>query len=376
MKDFLKFTLATIVGIVVSSVLLFFISIMVMFSMLYSSDSEVQVRENSILKLDLKGTLSERSQENPFTMLMGNDYEACGLDDMLASIRKAKENENIKGIYIEASNMTSNGYASLKEIRDALADFKESGKFIVAYADTYTQGLYYVSSVADQVMLNPQGMLQWSGLASTPMFYKDLLEKVGIEMQFFKVGTYKSAIEPATSMKMSDANREQVTDYLTSMWSQITADVSASRGLSVEELNKAADRLLLFQPAEESIKCGLADTLIYKNDVRDYLKQKVGIDKEDDLHMLSLNDMLNVKKNVPKDKSGNIVAVYYAHGTIGSMMRGSDEGIEADKVIRDLRKLKEDEDVKAVRKKSLSSCPWETMRLRADTTLRAMQIPS
>ena len=348
MKDFLKFTLATIVGIVVSSVLLFFISIMVMFSMLYSSDSEVQVRENSILKLDLKGTLSERSQENPFTMLMGNDYEACGLDDMLASIRKAKENENIKGIYIEASNMTSNGYASLKEIRDALADFKESGKFIVAYADTYTQGLYYVSSVADQVMLNPQGMLQWSGLASTPMFYKDLLEKVGIEMQFFKVGTYKSAIEPATSMKMSDANREQVTDYLTSMWSQITADVSASRGLSVEELNKAADRLLLFQPAEESIKCGLADTLIYKNDVRDYLKQKVGIDKEDDLHILSLNDMLNVKKNVPKDKSGNIVAVYYAHGTIGSMMGGSDEGIEADKVIRDLRKLKEDEDVKAV----------------------------
>ena len=346
MKDFLKFTLATIVGIVVSSVLLFFISIMVMFSMLYSSDSEVQVRENSILKLDLKGTLSERSQENPFTMLMGNDYEACGLDDMLASIRKAKENENIKGIYIEASNMTSNGYASLKEIRDALADFKESGKFIVAYADTYTQGLYYVSSVADQVMLNPQGMLQWSGLASTPMFYKDLLEKVGIEMQFFKVGTYKSAIEPATSMKMSDANREQVTDYLTSMWSQITADVSASRGLSVEELNKAADRLLLFQPAEESIKCGLADTLIYKNDVRDYLKQKVGIDKEDDLHMLSLNDMLNVKKNVPKDKSGNIVAVYYADGDIDDT-KGKDR-IGALRVISDLEALQNDKDVKAV----------------------------
>jgi len=348
MKDFLKFTLATIVGIVVSSVLLFFISIMVMFSMLYSSDSEIQVRENSILKLDLKGTLSERSQEDPFTMLMGNDYEAHGLDDMLTSIRKAKENENIKGIYIEASNMASNGYASLKEIRDALADFKESGKFIVAYADTYTQGLYYVSSVADKVMLNPQGMLQWSGLASTPMFYKDLLEKVGIEMQFFKVGTYKSAIEPASSMKMSEANREQVTDYLTSTWNQITADVSASRSISVENLNKAADQLLLFQPAEESIKWGLADTLIYKNDVRDYLKQKVGIDKEDDLHMLSLKDMLNVKKNVPKDKSGNIVAVYYAYGTIGSMMGGSSEGIEADKVIRDLHKLKEDEDVKAV----------------------------
>ena len=205
MKDFLKFTLATIVGIVVSSILLFFISIIVMFSMLYSSDSEVQVKEDSILKLDLKGTLSERSQEDPFSLLLGNDYQAYGLDDVLASIRKAKENENIKGIYIEASTLMCDGYASLKEIRDALADFKESGKFIVAYADMYSQGLYYVSSVADKVMLNPQGMLEWSGLSSTPMFYKDLLEKVGIEMQFFKVGTYKSAIEPASSMKMSDA---------------------------------------------------------------------------------------------------------------------------------------------------------------------------
>ena len=348
MKDFLKFTLATIVGIIVSSILLFFISIIVMFSMLYSSEPEVQIKEDSILKLDLKGSLSERSQEDPFALLMGSDYQAYGLDDLLASIRKAKENENIKGIYIEASSLVSNGYASLKEIRDALADFKESGKFIVAYADTYSQSLYYVSSVADKVLLNPQGMLEWSGLASTPMFYKDLLEKVGIEMQFFKVGTYKSAVEPASSMKMSEANREQVTDYLTSMWSQITADVSASRGLSVAGLNQAADRMLLFQPAEESVKCGLADTLIYKNDVRDYLKQMVGIDKEDDLHMLGMKEMLNVKKNVPKDKSGNIVAVYYAYGTIGSMMGGSSEIIEAEKVIRDLRNLKEDEDVKAV----------------------------
>ena len=348
MKDFLKFTLATIVGIVVSSILLFFISIIVMFSMLYSSDSEVQVKEDSILKLDLKGTLSERSQEDPFSLLLGNDYQAYGLDDVLASIRKAKKNENIKGIYIEASTLMCDGYASLKEIRDALADFKESGKFIVAYADMYSQGLYYVASVADKVMLNPQGMLEWSGLSSTPMFYKDLLEKVGIEMQFFKVGTYKSAIEPASSMKMSDANREQVTDYLNSMWGQITADVAASRGLSVEKLNEAADRFLLFQPAEESVKCGLADTLIYKNDVRDYLKQMVGIDREDDLHTLGIKEMLHVKKNVPKDKSGNIVAVYYAYGTIGYMMGGSDEIIKGDEMIRDLRKLKEDEDVKAV----------------------------
>lgn len=347
MKDFLKFTLATITGIIVSSVLLFVISILVMFSMLYSSDAEVTVPENAIFKLELNGTLSERSQENPLSLLMDDDLQAYGLDDLLSAIQKAKENENIQGIYIETKSLAADGYASLKAVRDALANFKASGKFIVAYGDTYTQGLYYLASVADRVILNPQGMLEWTGLASSPMFYKDLMDKVGIRWQIFKVGTYKSAVEPRTAMKMSDANREQVTDYLGSLWGQITADVSASRGISVDSLNEAADRMLLLQPAEECLAYGLADTLMYKNDVRDYLKQRVGIDPDDNLHMLGLKDMLNVKKNVPKDKSGNIVAVYYACGQIGSGLTG-EEGIEAEKVCRDLRELKEDEDVKAV----------------------------
>lgn len=347
MKDFLKFTLATITGIIVSSVLLFVISILVMFSMLYSSDAEVTVPENAIFKLELNGTLSERSQENPLSLLMDDDLQAYGLDDLLSAIQKAKENENIQGIYIETKSLAADGYASLKAVRDALADFKASGKFIVAYGDTYTQGLYYLASVADRVILNPQGMLEWTGLASSPMFYKDLMDKVGIRWQIFKVGTYKSAVEPRTAMKMSDANREQVTDYLGSLWGQITADVSTSRGISVDSLNEAADRMLLLQPAEECLAYGLADTLMYKNDVRDYLKQRVGIDPDDNLHMLGLKDMLNVKKNVPKDKSGNIVAVYYAYGQIGSGLTG-EEGIEAEKVCRDLRELKEDEDVKAV----------------------------
>lgn len=349
MKDFLKFTLATIVGIVVSSVVLFFLSILITFSMLYTSDSEVQVKENSIFKLDLNGTLSERSQEDPFSFLIGDDSQSYGLDDILASIRKAKENENIKGIYIEATSLSSNGFASLKEIRDALADFKSSGKFIVAYADTYTQGLYYISSIADKILLNPQGMLDWSGLASSPIFFKDLLDKVGIEMQVFKVGTYKSAVEPYTSTQMSDANREQVTDYLTSLWSTLTTEVSSARQISTDDLNRAADRMMLFQPAEECVASGLADTLIYKTDVTDYLKQMAGLEKDDDLPTLDLNDMRNVKKNVPKDKSGNIVAVYYACGQIGNGMTGSgSEGIDGEKVTRDLRKLQEDEDVKAV----------------------------
>ena len=346
MKDFLKFTLATVTGIIVSSVVLFFISILVVFSMVSSSESETQVRKNSVMMLDLNGTLAERSQENPLDILMKDDYKTYGLDDVLSSIRKAKENENIKGIYIQANSLSA-GYASLEEIRHALKDFKESGKFIVAYGDSYTQSLYYLSSIADKVM--PQGMLEWRGLAATPMFFKDLLEKIGMEMQVFKVGTYKSAVEPFIATEMSPANREQVNVYLSSVWGQITGDIAESRNLSVEALNKEADRMLMFYPAEESVKNGLVDTLIYKNDVRDYLKTLVGIDKDDDMPVLGIQDMVNVKKNVPKDKSGNVIAVNYAYGEIdGGSSASTEEGINSEKVIRDLRKLKDDENVKAV----------------------------
>lgn len=348
MKDFLKFTLATVTGIVISSVVLFFISILVVFSMVSSSESETQVRKNSVMMLDLNGTLAERSQENPLDLIMKDDYKTYGLDDILSSIKKAKENEDIKGIYIQATSLGA-GFASLEEIRNALKDFKESGKFVVAYGDAYTQGLYYLSSVADKVLLNPQGMLEWRGLAATPMFFKDLLEKVGVEMQVFKVGTYKSAVEPFISTEMSAANREQINVYLSSIWGQITSAVAESRNLSVEALNKEADRMLMFYPAEESVKNGLVDTLIYKNDVRDYLKNLAGIDKDDNMPVLGIQDMINVKKNVPRDKSGNVIAVYYAYGEIdGGSSASTDEGINSEKVIKDLRKLKDNENVKAV----------------------------
>ena len=348
MKDFLKFTLATVTGIVISSVVLFFISILVVFSMVSSSESETQVRKNSVMMLDLNGTLVERSQENPLDLIMKDDYKTYGLDDILSSIKKAKENEDIKGIYIQATSLGA-GFASLEEIRNALKDFKESGKFVVAYGDAYTQGLYYLSSVADKVLLNPQGMLEWRGLAATPMFFKDLLEKVGVEMQVFKVGTYKSAVEPFISTEMSAANREQINVYLSSIWGQITSAVAESRNLSVEALNKEADRMLMFYPAEESVKNGLVDTLIYKNDVRDYLKNLAGIDKDDNMPVLGIQDMINVKKNVPRDKSGNVIAVYYAYGEIdGGSSASTDEGINSEKVIKDLRKLKDNENVKAV----------------------------
>ena len=301
------------------------------------------------MMLDLNGALVERSQDNPFDFLLGDEYSTYGMDDILSSIKKAKENDDIKGIYIQATSLGT-GFASLEEIRNALKDFKESGKFIIAYGDTYTQGLYYLSSVADKVLLNPQGMIEWRGLASTPMFFKDLLAKIGVEMQVFKVGTYKSAVEPFISTEMSPANREQVNVYLSSIWGQITSDVAESRKVSVDSLNAIADRMMMFHPATESVSCGLADTLIYKNDVRNYLKAMIGIDKDDRMHILGLKDMVNVKKNVPKDKSGNIIAVYYAYGEIDGTSSSStgEEGINSKKVIKDLRKLQEDEDVKAV----------------------------
>ena len=352
MKDFFKFTLATVTGIILSSIVLFFIGIMVIFGIVSSSDTETVVKKNSVMILDLNGILVERTQEsleNVLSMLTGDNSNVYGLDDILASIKKAKENENIKGIYIQASALGS-PYASLQAIRNALTDFKESGKFIVAYSDGYTQGLYYLSSVADKVILNPKGMIEWRGIASAPIFYKDLLQKVGIEMQIFKVGTYKSAVEPFIATEMSPANREQVTEFIGSIWGQVVSGVSDSRNISPDSLNAYADRMLMFYPAEESVKCGLADTLIYKNNVRDYLKQLANVDKDDRLPILGLDDMINVKKNVTKDKSGDIVAVYYASGEITdqSGSAASEDGIVGNKVIRDLRKLKDDKDVKAV----------------------------
>ena len=348
MKDFIKFVFATVVGIIIFCVGGFFLSLLMLFSIAWSSDSETQVPEKSVLKLDFNGTLSERGSEDlPFAALLGDDTSNYTLRDVLSAIGKAKENESIAGIYIEA-DMLGTGYASLKSIRDALLDFRESGKFVVAYADNYTQGLYYLSSVADKVMLNPRGVIQWRGLSATPMFYKELLDKLGVEMQVFRVGTYKSAVEPFVATEMSDANRQQIETYLKSVWGTVTNEVAASRGLTVEQLNACADRMLMFYPAQESVTAGLADTLIYKNDVRDYLEARVGLDEDDDLSLLSLADMAGVAKNQPKDKSGNVVAVYYASGEIDGTQGEGSEYIDSEEMAADLRRLKEDEDVRAV----------------------------
>ncbi len=350
MKDFFKFTFATVTGIILSFIVLFFAGILIFFSAIASSEAETQVSKNSVMMLELKGELRERSQSIPYEALFSEDYQIYGLDDILSSIRKAKENEDIKGIYLQLDYLTA-GYAAIEEIRNALLDFKQSGKFVVAYADNYQQNLYYLATAADKVLMNPKGSLDWRGLASTPVFYKDLLEKIGVEMQIFKVGTYKSAVEPFIATEMSPANREQVTAYLQSVWGEITSAVSATRNVSEDKLNQYADQMMTLQPSEEAVKYGLVDTLMYKNDIRDYLKPLAGIDKDDRLPLLGLQDMINVRKNVPKDKSGNIVAVYYASGEIidyESSSFSDQPTIIPSKVIRDLRRLQEDDDVKAV----------------------------
>ena len=349
MKDFFKYTLATVLGLIVAGIIFTVIGIASLAGMIASTScSETVVKDNSIFVLDLSGTVEERYQSSPIDQLMGDRINTSGLDDILASIRKAKDNEKIKGIYLNAGALACSP-ASLEAIRNALLDFKESKKFIVAYGGAYTQSTYYLASVADKIAVNPSGSIGWHGLASQTMFLKDLLDKLGIEMQIFRVGTYKSAVEPFIGTEMSEANREQTQAFLNSIWGQIVNGVSVSRNIPADSLNSMADRNMDLQPAGTYVQTGLADTLMYKDQVLAYLKELTGCEEDDNLNTLDLEDMINVKRNVPKDKSGNIIAVYYAYGEIdGSTSSMNDEGINSEKVIKDLRKLREDENVKAV----------------------------
>ena len=351
MKDFLKYTLATIVGLIACSAIITIISIVSIIGIAASSSSSTTVvTDNSLFKLELKGEVTERMIDNPFAALMNEEQTALGLNDILASIQKAADNANIKGIYLEAGGIVADP-ACTEEIRNALLRFKQTGKFVVAYGGNYTEADYYICSVADKVILNPQGLVDWHGVASQTIYFKDLLAQLGIEMEVFKVGTYKSAVEPYTSMKMSDENREQITAYTSSIWNNMVEGVSLSRGITPEELNRCADRYMAFTSPEETLAAGLVDTLLYLDETKDYLKQLMGIDKKRSLNVLSLNEVKNIQKDVPLDKSGNIIAMYYAEGQIvdqPSAGMGTTPEIVGTKVCTDLSKLHDDDNVKAV----------------------------
>ena len=349
MKDFLKYVLATVTGIILLTVIMGILATISMVGIAASSASSTKVEENSVFTLMLSGQLDERAEENPLSMLSGQISENVGLDDIISSIRKAKENEDIKGIYIEAGIFSSDSPASSHAIREALIDFKKSGKWIVAYADSYEQSSYYICSVADKIFLNPQGMVDWHGLGATPYFVKDLLAKLGIKVQLCKVGKYKSAPEMLTADGMSEPNREQVTAYINGVWQVMLKEVSESRKIAVDSLNAYADRFIALSKAEDYVKMKLVDKLLYTNEVKGEIKKMLKIDADESFPQLTLKDMENVKG---KKKEGDQVAVYYAYGDIVDSETGDmtdqEHSIVATKVCKDLEKLAEDDDVKAV----------------------------
>lgn len=348
MKDFFKHTLATIAGLFIFSIIVIIIGVMSLVGMVSAGEATKTVADKSVLVLNLSGELQEQSEDNVFQQFAGTPFGNLGLEKILSAIKKAKNNDKIKGIYIEAGALGAD-FASLQEIRNALLDFKKSHKWIIAYADTYTQGTYYVASAANEIYLNPQGMITWHGLSAQPIFIKDLLAKVGIRMQVLKVGKYKSATEMFTGDKMSDANREQTTAYLTSLWSNVCKAVSESRKISIDSLNAYADRLVMFEDARQLVKYKMVDGLLYTNQIKKKIKQLLHIDDDKDINQISIADMSGVKEKL----KGKEIAVYYAYGDIvdspitGGLL-GSKHQIVAQDVCKDLADLMEDDDVKAV----------------------------
>lgn len=348
MKNFFKQVLATVVGLIAFGAIVTFMGIISIVGMIASGDSTPEVSNNSVMVLNLSGVIDEQGQEDFLGTLTGNTMSNLGLDNMLSAIKKAKDNDKIKGIYIEAGILQA-GYATMQEIRNALLDFKKKGKWIVAYGDTYTQGTYYIASAADKVYLNPKGMIDWHGLGAQPQFYKDLMAKFGVRYQVVKVGTYKSFTETYTEDKMSDANRTQVSSYINGTWNNICKAVSESRKISTDSLNAYADRLITFEPAENILKYKMVDGLIYADQVKDEIKKMLKIGKDKKIKQIGLSEMANIKD---KKAKGDEIAVYYAYGSIvqsgAASVLSQEHSIVGPEVCKDLEDLMNDDDVKAV----------------------------
>lgn len=310
------------------------------------STPATKLEANGIYQLQLKGVLVEQGQEeNPFASLLGEvpGYSApeanVGLDDILSNIRLAKSDDRILGIYLDGGSL-SMGPASAKAIRDALLDFKTSGKWIIAYASNYGQMNYYLASVADKICLNPTGAIAWNGLTAQKMYYTRLFEKIGVEMQILKVGSFKSAVEPYFRTSMSDADRLQTKQYLGGIWEEMVGAVALSRNLTDRQLNAYADRYMALQPAEDYLTCGLADTLIYRQSVDSILRLYAGTQ---DYTLYTTTELAHVERTESKAKDK--VAVVYLEGNIYSE---SGDGIVDKQVLKQLKKIQQNDDVKAV----------------------------
>lgn len=353
MKPFIKTTLAATLGVILASIIGGILGIIVLVGIASSTEKTPSIKENSILTLNLNGSLMEHGSEDPFASLSavfngGDDNSSLGLDEILKAIKHAKSNDNIKGIYLKTGLLQA-GVASFEEIRLALEDFKESGKFVYAYIEqTCEQGAYYISSVADSIFMNPSGSLGLYGMSATPVFYTDVLKKIGVEPQIFKVGTYKSAVEPYINTKMSEASKEQTVSYMNCIWNNLLDDMSASRDMSKKDLNKAIDEFPMMQTAERVIEMGLIDSLCYIPDMKEVLAKRSGVESKD-MHYVSVRELNKIPVEGEKYQA-NKIAVLYTAGQIydKSNGMGSGEEIVYTPVVKELEKLRKDEHVKAV----------------------------
>jgi signal peptide peptidase SppA, 67K type len=347
MKQFLQYVLASIVGFVIVSIFTFIMFFVMLGALMASSGEQPKVDDNSVLKISLSGTLVDQAPaENPITALLGNNGATTtqGLDQLIDAIKVAKENDKVKGIYLEGGALQSD-FASNEELRRALLDFKKSKKWIIAYADSYSQGTYYIASVADRVLLNPSGMLDWHGIAQQTTFYTGLMEKLGIKVQVFKVGTFKSAVEPFTLKQMSEANRLQMSELIGGLWKDMCTTVGSSRQLSPDSLNSYADRYLALTDAKDYKQLKLVDDLVYLDQVRALLQQRAG----GEMKLVTPNTLSTLMQQEGDDQ----IAIYYASGNIvdvagTGVLMGGDNEIVGEKVVSDLDKLTKDKHVKAV----------------------------
>lgn len=347
MKQFFKSVAATVVGIFAFGIIM---GIFVFFSLIgmLMSSSKPSLRDNSVMVMKLQGTINEQAQENVMGQITGGSFNQLGLNEILSSIKKAKKEDKIKGIYLEPGALATD-YATLQEIRKALEDFKKSGKWIVAYGDAMSQGSYYLASVANKVYLNPEGSIDWHGLASQPMFLKDLYAKFGVKYTVVKVGKFKSFTEQYTEDKMSDANREQVSQYIHGLWHQMLTDVSKSRGISKDSLNHYADGLVAFEGADKLKTRKMVDGFCYYDEIKDVVKKQLGVKSNKHIRQASISE---VNAAVEDDYNGDAIAIYYCQGGITQQattsLWGSEQQIVSSQVIADLNDLAKDDNIKAV----------------------------
>lgn len=351
MNSFLKYTLATIVGIIVSTILFFGFTFIILSIVISAQNKPMEVPEKSVLILKLNTPIVERDDKNPFSGINIINMEPSsdlGLNVLLENIEKAGEEANIKGIYLNPTYLQA-GWGTVQEIRDALLEFKETGKFIVAYSDIYSQKAYYLASVADKLYMNPEGTLEFIGLSSEVLFYKEAFEKLGIDVAVFRRGKYKSYAEPFISNQLSEENRHQIDRFLGLMWDNVLKDISASRDLGVDFLNQKADELATLKSAKNAMETGLVDDLKYKDEIIDELKEMTGIEDEDDgLPIMTIRKMDKVpKQRKTKGLARDKIAVIYAQGAI-IPGEGDGNNIGADKVSKAIRKARKDDKIKAI----------------------------